>query len=254
MSYDAEPFRVAVKDSASEANEAVRRLARSEGEVVQFDSAADAHQRARDLSEAGETPVKVQRAAPQDPADVDAYLVAWPERRRRTPDGTPTEGLTFDTAANQYGALGEAVVCSPAVNPPLLTHFARVDSDLSEREAENLHVAVDADPDPVVVDGDARWEPDCRAVVRPAPNRPVLTEFWCEVKAGDGSFERSQRAAMRAKAREATVLKIRVDLDELPDSYTAWVRKVEPDAGGERADDDRTSGAAYRVNASLDSF
>lgn len=250
MSFDADPYRVAVKDSASDANEAVRRLARAEGEVVAFDSAADAHRRARELSEAGETPVKVQRPAPQDPADVDAYLVAWPERRRRTPDGTPTEGLTFDVAANQYGALGEALVCSPEVNPPVLTHFARVDSDLSEREAETVRVEVDADPEPVVVAGDARWEPDCRAVARLAPDSPVLAEYWCEVKAGDGSFERSQRAAMRAKAREATVLKIRVDLDELPDSYTAWVRRVTPDGSTAGESDEPT----YRVNATLDSF
>mgnify|MGYP000453350150 CR=1 FL=1 len=250
MSFDADPYRVAVKDSASDANEAVRRLARAEGEVVAFDSAADAHRRARELSEAGETPVKVQRPAPQDPADVDAYLVAWPERRRRTPDGTPTEGLTFDVAATQYGALGEALVCSPEVNPPVLTHFARVDADCSAREAETVRVEVDADPAPVVVAGDARWEPDCRAVARLGPDSPVLAEYWCEVKSGDGSFERSQRAAMRAKALEATVLKIRVDLDELPDSYTAWVRTVDP------ADDATVDsrGESVRVDATLDEF
>ncbi|NEU58341.1 hypothetical protein FXF75_16840, partial [Halorussus sp. MSC15.2] len=215
-----------------------------------FDSETDAHRRARELSDDGDSPVKVQRAAPQDPDDVDGYLVAWPERRTRTPEGSPTEGLTFDTEANQYGALGEALVCTPAVNPPLLTHFAQVDADLAESEfdAEDLRVELDTDPDPVSVRSDRRWEPDCRAVVRTGPGRPVLTEYWCEVKAGDGSFERSQREAMRAKAREATVLKIRVELDDLPDRYTAWVRKVSPE-GGEADESER-----YRVNASLDSF
>jgi hypothetical protein len=248
MEPSSKPFRVAVKASARERNEAARRLATTEGEVVRFDSEADAHRRARELSGGGETPVKVQRAAPQDPADVDGYLVAWPERRRREPDGTPAEGLTFDTGANQYGALGEALVCSPEVNPPLLTHFARIDADLSEREGEAVRVELDADPDPVDVAGVKRWEPDCRAVVRLGPDRPVLTEYWCEVKTGDGSFERSQREAMRAKAREATVLKIRVALDDLPDSYTAWVQKVAPDG------DDATENGEYRVNASLSSF
>jgi len=254
MNHDADPFRVAVKESAREANEAARRLATTESEVVGFDSEADAYRRARELSEDGETPVKVQRAAPQDPADVDGYLVAWPDRRRRDPDGTPTEGLTFDTGANQYGALGEALVCSPPVNPPLLTHFARVETDLGTEEAENLpdenlRVELDTDPEPVVVGSEThRWEPDCRAVVRLGPDRPVLTEYWCEIKTGDGSFERSQREAMRAKARKATVLKIRVALDDLPDSYTAWVQKVEPGEDGPRENRE------YRVNASLDSF
>jgi hypothetical protein len=259
MTDEADPFTVAVKDSAREANRAARRLAVTEGDRLDFDSEVAAHRRARELADEGETPVKVQRAAPQDPDDVDGYLVAWPERRRRSPEGSPTEGLTFDTAANQYGALGEAVVCTPEVNPPLLTHFARVDADLgdeslSEREREALRVELDTDPDSVDAAGARRWEPDCRAVVRLGPDRPVLTEYWCEVKTGDGSFERSQREAMAAKAREATVLKIRVDVDDLPESYTAWVRKVSPAEGGESDGDEAEPAERYRVNASLDSF
>ena len=268
MSYDPDPFTVAVKDSARDANRAVRRLARAEGDRLDFDSEAAAHRRARELSADGDAAIKVQRAAPQDPDDVDGYLVGWPDRRTRTPEGTPTEGLTFDTEANQYGALGEALVCTPAVNPPLLTHFARVDTDLDvgganrdeanldtgaaerggDASDERLRVELDADPEPVVVRSDRRWVPDCRAVVRLGPDRPVLTEYWCEVKAGDGSFERSQREAMRAKAREATVLKIRVDLDDLPESYTAWVRRVEPDEGGDGEE------LTYRVNSELGDF
>ncbi|UPW02022.1 hypothetical protein M0R88_07980 [Halorussus gelatinilyticus] len=250
MTFDAEPFTVAVKESAREASEPARRLATIEGDRVTFDSETEAHRRARELSAEGESVVKVQRAAPQDPDDVDGYLVGWPQRRHQTPDGSPAEGLTFDTEANQYGALGEAVVLTPEVNPPLLTHFARVDADLGEADADgdagDVRVELDTDPDPVTVGSDRRWEPDCRAVVRLGPDRPVLTEYFCEVKAGDGSFERSQREAMRAKAREATVLKIRVDLDDLPDSYTAWVRTVAPEGDGE--------GETHRVNASLDSF
>ena len=240
-------FRVAVKESATEANEAVARFAAAD-EIVEFDSEMAARSRAGELSADGSTPVAVQHAAPQDAADVDAYLVAWPRRRKWDPDGSPTTGLTFGTTANQYGALGEALVCSPTVNPPLLTHFAELDTAESSDAA--LRVELDTNPDPVVVGTTGeRWEPDCRATVRLGPDRPVLTEYWCEVKAGDGSFERSQREAMRAKAREATVLKIRVDLDDLPDGYTAWIRKVEPDEG-----DGETESRAYRVNATLDSF
>ncbi|WP_128477162.1 hypothetical protein [Halorussus pelagicus] len=262
MTFDAEQFTVAVKESAREANEPARRLVTIEGDRVTFESETEAHRRARELSAEGESVVKVQRAAPQDPDDVDGYLVGWPQRRRQAPDGSPTEGLTFDTEANQYGALGEALVLTPEVNPPLLTHFARVDADLDTTDgesgaddaettasAEDVRVELDTDPDPVTVGSGRRWEPDCRAVVRLGPDRPVLTEYVCEVKSGDGSFERSQREAMRAKARETTVLKIRVDLDELPDSYTAWVRKVAPDGSdGER------EGETYRVNSTLGEF
>lgn len=243
---NSEPFIVAVKESATEASRPVRRLVRKEGDRLEFDSKAEANRRARELSADGET-VKIQQAAPQDPGDDDAYLVAWPERKRWDPDGSPTEGLTFDTEANQYGALGEAVIFSPAVNPPLLTHFAQVDTDLSEREGNDVRVELERNPDPVVVAASKRWEPDCRAVVRLGPDRPVLTEYWCEVKTGDGSFERSQREAMAEKAREATVLKIRVELDDLPDSYTAWVRKVEPSEG---AGEDET----YQINSTLEEF
>ena len=154
MTFDAEPFTVAIKESAREVNEPARRLATIEEDRVTFASETEAHRRARELSAEGESVVKVQRAAPQDPDDVDGYLVAWPKRRRWSPDGSPTEGLTFDTEANQYGALGEAVVLTPEVNPPLLTHFARVDADLSEREAERVRVELDTDPDPVTVAGD----------------------------------------------------------------------------------------------------
>lgn len=246
MEDESGSFRVAVKNSATKANDLARDLAQTRGDIVHFDTITAAHKHARQLSDQGDTPVKIQQAAPQDTDDVDAYLVAWPERRRRTPDGTPAEGLTFDTAANQYGALGEAVILTPRVNPPLLTHFARVDVDLSERETAALRVELDTDPEPVAVTGSKRWEPDCRAIVRLGPDRPVLAEYWCEVKAGDGSFERSQRAAMTAKAREATVLKIRVDLDELPDSYTAWVRKVDSDESEESE--------PYRIDSTLDDF
>jgi hypothetical protein len=64
---DDEPFRVAIKDSATDASEAAWQFARSEGDRVAFDSEADARRRARELSAAGETPLKIQRAAPRTP-------------------------------------------------------------------------------------------------------------------------------------------------------------------------------------------
>ena len=245
-----DPFRVAVKETATEANEAARRFAEAEGAVVEFASRAAAVERAKRLSAEGETPVAVQQAAPQDRSGVDAYLVSRPQRRRHDPDGSVATGLTFDTTANQYGALGEALICSPTVNPPVLTYFAREDPDVPDAPADaDLRVELDTSPDPVVVGTDGkRWEPDCRAAVRLGPDRPLCKEYWCEVKTGDGSFERSQRAAMRAKAREATVLKIRVDVRDLPQSYTAWVRTL--GAGG----DDEVAVTAGGPNSKLTDF
>ena len=262
MLDESTPYRVAVKDSAKDDNEAVRRFASENGDVVAFDSKAQATQRASKLSEDGAAPVKIQRVSAMDPADVDAYLVGWPKRRKRDPDGSVAAGLTFDTGANQYGALGEALVCSPETNPPLLTHYAERDPAVPD-DAE-LRVELDTDPEPVLVDERAgrQWHPDCRAEVLVGSRRQLVREYHCEVKAGDGSFERSQREGMKRKAREAPVLKIRVDVSELPQSYTAWVRQIAPDGTEgvpterDAAADDEAVTATYRAptNATLDDF
>lgn len=248
MAEDTESFRVAVKESALEANEAVRELADAEGSVVSFGSRADAEERAELLSAEGATRVAVQAAAPADSTDADAYLVADPERCTRDPDGSIAEGLTFDVTGNQYGALGEALVLAHETNPPLLAHFAQRDLDSGDT---NLRVELDADPDPVVGDAAAgtRWVPDCRAEVLVGPDRRLVEEYWCEIKTESSSAERSQRDLMRRKAREATVLLVRIDVTNLPDSYTARIRRVEPD-GSDSAGVART----VRANARLDEF
>ena len=234
-------FLVAIKASARNANEAVAALADERGHRLSSSDRTTAEEWAADLSERGETPVEVQAAAPQDPTDVDAYLVAAPERRSRTPDGSVDGTMTFDTTATQYGALGETLLCCYESNPPVLAHYAREDLDhLSDAERERLHLDVDCSPEPVEkrgeigksgtseTDGTKRWIPDCRAVARLGPDGSTLREYWCEVKTGDASFERDQRAVMRWKARDATVLKIRFDVEELPDSYSVTVSEVEP--------------------------
>ncbi|WP_158055390.1 hypothetical protein [Halorussus halophilus] len=254
-------YRVAVKDSAKDENQAVRELAHEEGDVIEFPTKAEATQRASELSDEGDMPVKIQRVSEMDPADVDAYLVGWPQRRKHDPDGTVAEGLTFDTGANQYGALGEALVLSPETNPPLLTHYAKYDPAVPD-DAE-IRVELDTDPEPVVVDQRAgrQWQPDCRAKVRVGSRQKLAHEYWCEVKAGDGSFERSQREGMKRKAQDAPVLKIRVDVTELPQSYTAWVRQIAPDGTegvprGDEASDDEAVSVTYDAptNARLDDF
>ena len=239
-------FSVAVKASAREANEAVAALADERGNRLSYPDRMAAEECAADLSERGETPVEVQAVAPQDSTDADAYLVAAPERRSRTPDGSIDGTMTFDTTATQYGALGETLLCCYESNPPVLAHYAREDLDhLSDAERDRVHLDVDRSPDPVEKSGETetngtkRWVPDCRAVARLEPDGPPLREYWCEVKTGDASFERDQRAVMRWKAREAVVLTVRFDVEELPDSYSVTVSEVDPaDAPDDALSDD----------------
>jgi hypothetical protein len=201
------------------------------------------------LSEAGETPVRVQRAPPTDRGDADAYLVAAPERRTEEPAGSIDSELVFDVGGNQYGALGEALVLSRRLDPPLLTHVVGRDPalDLSSAERDRLRVTAEPEPDPVVHD-DPRtgsehvWQPDCRAVARLDTQERTLATYLVEIKAGTGSLQRDQRAAMEREARERPVLVLRLDLDGLPDSYAARVEWIAPDT----ADGKREPGADAR--------
>ena len=238
-------FLVAVKPSAVEANDAARTLAVQRGERVRFESRRAAEAEASRLSEQGATPVAIQRAAPQDPDDVDAYLLARPERRTHDPIERDDGRLTFETTAAQYGALGETLVCSYGANPPLLSAYVRADLDdeVTDDVAERLWIDVDRDPEPVVystMDAATRlaWVPDCVARARDGPGGPVIREYFCEVKTGDASYQRDQSAVMAYAAREATVLKVRVDVDPLPDAYTARAEAVaaeDPPAGVSKA-------------------
>ena len=229
-------FRVTVKSSATAANEAARALVAERGETLRFASRDAAGTEAARLSESGATPVAIQRAAPQDPDDVDAYLVASPDRRTHDPIESADGRLTFETTAAQYGALGEALVCRHRVNPPALTAYARADleDDLSGDAERALRVEVDPDPEPVVYAGrdpETRlaWVPDCVARVRAGIGGDVLRAYHCEVKTGDASFQRDQAAVMAYEAREATVLKVRLAVTDLPDAYTVRIDEVAPE-------------------------
>ncbi|MFT4932321.1 MAG: hypothetical protein ACI91T_002212, partial [Natronomonas sp.] len=139
---------------------------------------------------------------------------------------------TFDASGNQYGAVAEALLATPGTNPPALTYYVREDLDLNDEvrvEVERERTVtreIDAD------DGrrTATWTADLVVTAyRPSTGAP-LREYWCEIKAGAASFERDQTAVMRAKADDpaVTVLKIRVDLDPLPDRYGVRFDPVEP--------------------------
>lgn len=251
---DRDGFRVAVKPSTIDANEATRALTAERGNPLTFESRTAAEAEAARLSERGATPVAIQRAAPQDPEHVDAYLVPRPERRTRDPIESADGRLTFETTAAQYGALGETLVCCYSANPPLLTAYVRDDlgDEFSGDVEDSLWIDVDRDPDPVVygaTSGDSAtgrnnasgrdtatdratrlsWVPDCVARARDGPGGPVLSAYYCEIKTGDASFQRDQATVMAYEAREANVLKVRVDVDGLPDEYTARIDRVDPE-------------------------
>lgn len=222
------PYVVAIKESTVQRNAAASEYVQDNGRRVPLASRAAGEALADRLSENGETPVRVQRAAPNDAADVDGYLVPAPDRRVHEPAVTDDGTLVFDVGANLYGALGEALVAGSGDKPPLLTYHAARDLDLP-RDALEVDVA-DGDRFAAPTgDGAGRWQPDCVATVRRAGGDAVIAEYWCEVKAGDAALERSQREAMRQRATDVTVLLVRVDLEDLPDRYAATVEVIDGD-------------------------
>lgn len=88
-------YEVAIKPSARRLNRVAGEWVGRRGNTRTFAEKADARAWAADISSAGA--VRVQDAAPNDPADVDGYLVANPNRDRRpsepaaTPESAPLD-------------------------------------------------------------------------------------------------------------------------------------------------------------------
>lgn len=228
-------YRVTVKPSALAASDAVAELVAEWGRTVTFGSRTAAERVAADLADRGTGDAWIQ-SAPTDP-DLEAYLVG----REQVP-GTVLErdgdAFTCRLSADQYGALGETLVAASGLEPALRTYVAE-DLPIPEGRRSELTFAVDRTPPPVFVERAAgvetgpgtdrhRWVPDCRVRPRLPEERRPVREYWCEVKTGDGRPERSQLAAMRATAREATVLLVTVDVAGLPAEYGLEVEAVSP--------------------------
>lgn len=243
-SGDGGDFRVAVRDSAVAASAAVGDLVAEWGRTATFPSRAVAERVASDLSERGTGRVWIQ-GAPD--ATADAYLVGR-ERVPGEPIARDGDRFTCPVSATQYGAVGEALITAPAPDPAL-REWIRDDLPVAASVAEQVYFDGDPEPPPVFLDesggeGDRsgehdwsedhptarrRWVPDYRARARlPDEDRPIRT-YWCEVKTGSGTLERSQSAAMSAAARDRTVLLVSVDVSGLPDSYEVAIGRVEPD-------------------------
>ncbi len=226
-------YRIAVKPGALDANATLRDIVQEQGQTLEFGTKSQAERYAKKLSGIdGE--LRVQVVAPNDPDEVDAYLLAEHNPSINEPASIDGKTWTFDIGANLYGMLGEAILTA-APKPHALIYFVEQDLDVTEAELEDgLKVTVETDCF-VSFDADSRgegisWHPDCKILARDGWNGGVLERYYCEIKTGNASFERSQLATIRELATEERVLKIRVLIDELPDQYSLRIQEVEPTA------------------------
>lgn len=217
-------FDVFITETARDANAAVEAYVDAEGEIVSFRSKQTAEEWASELS-AGGPRVRIQKVAPQDTRDINAYLVSDPKKYTSVPKETDSPGLVFDTTANQYGELGEAVVAGSYGVSPGLKYYIEQTTDLpAEDEYKITRRNTSRIPDGIEYDG--TWSPDLVVDVKRLEDWQTIETFYCEIKSGDASFERSQRESMQSLAREYNVLKIRVDIDELPEKYRLLITPV----------------------------
>lgn len=218
---------VDVKESAAVANPAVRDLIDERGETITFETKREATTLAATLSRTGQR-VRIQKAAPQDPSDADAYLIRHPERYITHPKATGPRGMTFDVGANQFGAIGESLMYGSYGLSPGMRYYLFEELDSYDRSAHRLRAIPEPDL-PEDLDDTLSWSPDCLVRVERRTDGTVVAEYFCEIKTGNGSFERNQFADMRRVARGYGVLKIRVHIDALPAEYTVRIEELAQD-------------------------
>lgn len=222
-------FAVEVKPGALEVNTRLTGAIETHGRTLDFGSRSEAETYARRLSSLDGS-LRVQAAPENDPSGVDAYLLAAHDPSIAEPAETDGDVWTFDVGANLYGALGESIL-TESPKPHALRYFVREDLAESGVEPERgLSLEITRGV-PVSVDhagGTDRWIPDCILVAKDGWDGRVLERYYCEIKTGDASFERSQLDAMESLARNVRVVKIRVDVTELPERYSVRIEDVEP--------------------------
>lgn len=224
-------FVLEAKPGALEANDRLRSAVETHGHTLEFGSRRHAEAYASQLS-ASDGSLRVQAAPENEPRDVDAYLLGDHDPSIEEPAETDGETWTFDVGANLYGALGEAILLE-SPKPHAVVHFVRQDLDVEEADLDR-GVTVDVTRGrPLSVEGATgaeRWTPDCVVGVRDGWDGERLERYYCEIKTGGASFERSQTDVMEAVAADERVLKIRVGIEALPDQYSVRITEVEPSA------------------------
>lgn len=222
-------FAVEVKSGALTANNSLREIVKQHGEILEFGSRDKAEKYARRLSDSDGS-VKIQAAPENEPSDIEAYFLAEHNTSITEPATVDADDLIFDVGANLYGELGETVLLG-TTKPHALIYFLKQDLEISKREL-NHGLYVETELGVLIVPDDTRlnggWIPDCVLKAHDGRNGEMLGKYYCEIKTGDASFERSQVKTMEALARSEQVLKIRVDIEDLPDQYSLRINEVEP--------------------------
>ena len=221
-------YRVEAKPGALEVNAALRADVEKHGNPLEFNSEHTATVYTDQLS-GTDGDLRLQTAAPNDPRDIEAYLLADHTPAIKEPSETNGDTWTFDVGANLYGTIGEAILTGTP-KPHALIYFVKQDLNINDAAREQrLRVEVETDCALVVPTSDDgtqhRWYPDCKIIARDGWNGPVLETYYCEIKTGNASFERSEMNAMRTLAGDERVLKIRVLIDVLPDQYSLRIHE-----------------------------
>jgi hypothetical protein len=224
-------FRVEAKPGALEVNTELRTAVDQHGHTLEFTSRTQATTYADQLSANGGD-LRLQAAAPNDPTDVDAYLLADHNPSIKEPATINGDTWTFDVGANLFGTLGEAILTATPKSHALI-YFIKQDLNLNDTALDH-GLTVDVETDCAITrpgdqSGDRNlWYPDCKLIARDGWNGPHLETYYCEIKTGDASFERAQLETMQALAETERVLKIRVLIDDLPDQYSLRIHEVNP--------------------------
>ena len=224
-------FTVEVKSGALDVNSELRDAVETHSQTLEFGSRTAAEDYAKQLSASGGS-LRIQAVPDNEPKAIDAYLLADHNPSIKTPAETNGNTWTFDVGANLYGALGEAILID-APKPHALIHYIRQDLEFDETDLEwGLNVTVERGQLLSVTssEGVMRWTPDCIVEAKDGWNGELLERYYCEIKTGNASFERSQVEAMKTLAADERVLKIRVMIDELPKQYSLRINEVASEA------------------------
>jgi len=222
-------FAVEVKLGALDVNSRLREAVEAHGRILDFGSRQHVEDYAHRLS-ASDGSLRIQTVPGNESEDIDAYLLADHNPSIKEPADVDGDTWTFDVGANLYGALGEAILLE-SPKPHALVYFVQRDLGVDEGDLE-WGLNVDVDPGRLLsvegTAGEARWTPDCVVQARDGWDGELLERYYCEIKTGGASFERSQVEAMETLARDERVLKIRVVIEDLPDQYSLRIQEVDP--------------------------
>jgi len=220
-------FIAEAKPGALDVNSQLREVVEAYGHILDFGSRQHAEDYASQLS-TSDGSLKIQAVPENEPKDIDAYLLADHNPSIKEPAEVENDTWTFDVGANLYGALGEVILLE-SPKPHALIYFIRQDLDFDEDALEwGLNVDVNRGQMLTVESssGKTHWIPDCVIEAKDGWNGELLERYYCEIKTGGASFERSQIKSMEALAKNERVLKIRVNINNLPKQYSLRIQEV----------------------------